>query len=49
MKQKDLHIKLTDEEHAGLKKLALKEKWSMCQIGEEAVRFYLNARKILKE
>ncbi len=49
LKNKDIHIKITDGEHQGLKKVAQKEKWSMCQTGQEAIKFYLRARKILKE
>lgn len=48
MKNKDIHIKITNEEHQGLKKLAIQEKWSMCQTGQEAVKYYLKARKVLE-
>lgn len=47
MKNKDIHIRITDEEERGLKKIALKEKWSKCKVGQEAIRFYLKARKII--
>jgi len=49
LKNKDVHIKITDEEQQGLKKIALQEKWSMCQVGQEAIRFYLKARRIIRE
>ena len=42
-------IRVTDDIAKGLKIIANKEKWSINQVGEEAVRFYLKARKIIKE
>ena len=48
MTKQAISIRLDEKEYRGIKQISLKEKWSLNQVGEEAIRFYLKARKILK-
>jgi len=48
MNKRAILIRVTDDIVKGLKIIANKEKWSINQVGEEAIRFYLKARKVLK-
>jgi len=41
-------IRVTDDIMQGIIKIADKQKWSWNQTGEEAIKFYLKARKILR-
>ena len=49
MKKQALLIRLDKKEYDGVKQVSIKEKWSLNQVGEEAVKFYLRARKIIKK
>ena len=49
MKKQALLIRLDKKEYDGVKQVSIKEKWSLNQVGEEAVTFYLRARKIIKK
>ena len=48
MKKQALLIRLDNKEYNGVKQISHKEKWSLNQVGEEAIRFYLRARRIIK-
>ena len=49
MNKQAILIRVTDDIAKGLKIIANKEKWSINQVGEEAIKFYLKARRIIKE
>lgn len=48
--KKPILVRLPEQIYTALKEIAQQEKWSLNQTGEEAVIFYLKARKkIFKE
>ena len=47
MNKVSILIRVSDEIAKKLKLLANKEKWSVNQTGEEAIKFYLRARRII--
>jgi len=42
-------LRVTDDVHKALKLVADEKRWSMGRTSEEAVKFYLRARKLIKE
>ena len=48
MKNKDYHIKISEEKLNLMQGLAVKDKIRLSQVFERAIEFYLRARRILK-
>jgi len=46
-KKSAILIRVSDEIMQGIIKIANKQKWSWNQTGEEAIKFYLKARKVI--
>jgi len=45
MKKKAILIRVTETVYKVIKQIAAEEKWSLNQTGEEAMTFYLKARR----